>query len=99
MRLKHILATGMICTASLAAAGPAHAKADNSHGKVQRCQSAQNGKHNGFVCETSTGAVRGRCADGYFAVASPFDPAADANENGVICQSSSAESWIDDEGR
>ncbi|MDQ3936039.1 MAG: hypothetical protein M3340_15565 [Actinomycetota bacterium] len=100
MRLNRTLATGIACAVSLAVAGPAQAKAGNGHGKVQRCESAQNGKHNGFTCTTSTGAqVRGRCADGYFAAAAAFDPAADVNGNGVVCQSFAGESWVDDLAR
>ncbi len=99
MRLKRTVVTGMICAASLAAAAPAHAKAGNGHGKAQRCIAAQNGKHNGFTCETSSGVVRGRCPDGYFAVAGAFDPLADANGNEIVCQSYSSESWVDDDPR
>jgi hypothetical protein len=98
MRLNRTFVTGMICTAWLASAAPAQAKSD-SHGKSQRCVAAQNGKHNGFTCDTGSGVVRGRCPDGYFAVAVAFDPAADVNGNGVVCQSMTDESWVDDDPR
>ena len=88
MRLKALIATGIVCTASFAAAGPVHAKSDDGHGKVQRCQAAKNGKHKGFTCETSGGGTTEvQCASGYNAMASRFAPEADANRNGVICRS------------
>lgn len=98
MRFPRTLVTGMICAASLAAAAPAQAKSD-SHGKSQRCQAAQNGRHNGFVCETSTGIVRGRCADGYFATPAAYAPDADLNGNEIVCQSFTEQSWVDDDPR
>ena len=86
MRLKALIATGIVCTASFAAAGPVHAKPDNGHGKVQRCQAAQNGKHNGFTCETSGGNTTAtQCPAGYLAMPSQFGIAADLNRNGIIC--------------
>ena len=88
MRLKALIATGIVCTASFAAAGPVHAKSDNGHGKVQRCQAAQNGKHNGFTCETTGGeSTDVQCAGGYTAAISRFAPEVDLNANGIICRS------------
>jgi hypothetical protein len=87
MRLKALIATGIVCTASFAAAGPVHAKSDNGHGKIQRCEAAKNGKHNGFTCETGGGgSVDVQCAGGLSPVASRFDPVADENANGIICR-------------
>jgi hypothetical protein len=88
MRLKALIATGIVCTASFAAAAPVHAKSDNGHGKVQRCQAAKNGKHNGFTCETSSGETTdAQCPAGYSAMPTRFAPEADANANGIICRS------------
>jgi hypothetical protein len=88
MRVKALIATGIVCTASFAAAGPVHAKSDNGNGKIQRCEAAQNGKHRGFSCETSSGeSVVVQCPAGLFPVAMRFDPASDLNGNGIICRS------------
>ena len=87
MRLKALIATGIVCTASFAAAGPVHAKSDKGNGKVQRCEAAQNGKHNGFSCEAGGGqTTQTQCPSGYNAMPSRFDLAADANGNGIICR-------------
>jgi hypothetical protein len=87
MRLKALIATGIVCTVSFAAAAPVHAKSDNGHGKVQRCQAAKNGKHNGFTCETGGGeTTAGQCPSGFNAMPMRFDPTADANANGIICR-------------
>ena len=91
MRLKALIATGIVCTASFAAAGPVHAKSDNGNGKVQRCEAAKNGKHNGFTCETDTGTtVNVQCPAGFIPVAMRFDPSADLNGNAIICKSGNA---------
>ena len=87
MRLKALIATGVVCTVSFAAAGPVHAKSDNGHGKAQRCQAAKNGKHNGFTCETEGGTIDLICPSGYSVFPSRFDLAADTNGNGFICRS------------
>ena len=96
MRLRALIATGIVCTTSFAAAAPVHAKSGNGHGKVQRCEAATNGKHNGFTCETEGGTIDLICPSGYSVFPSRFDPDADANGNGFICRSAAAS--IDDFG-
>ena len=89
MRLKALIATGIVCTASFAAAAPVQAKSDNGNGngKVQRCE-ASKGKHNGFTCVTTGGeSTDAVCPSGFSAFASRFDVAADTNGNGIICRS------------
>lgn len=86
MRLKALIATGMICTAALGSAAPAHARSDSGNGKAQRCEAAQNGQHRGFSCGSVTDDDAGACPRGYKLVPATLEQPADLNENGSVCR-------------
>ena len=87
MRLKTLIATGMICTAALGSAAPAQAKSDNGNGKSQRCIAAQNGQHRGFSCDPVVDDSAATCSRGYtLTPATHGDVTTDANENGWVCR-------------
>jgi hypothetical protein len=86
MRLKALIATGMICTATLGSAAPAHAKSESGAGKAQRCEAAQNGQHRGFSCDSVLDDEALGCTRGYTLVAASVEQPADVNENGWVCR-------------
>jgi hypothetical protein len=87
MRLKTLIATGIICTAAFGSAGPAQAKSDNGNGASQRCIAAVNGQHKGFQCGDVVDDQNGSCPASFNLAFTSVTllTADDSNNNGLVC--------------